>query len=62
MGNKSYFTIDVFNYLEEDYENGERLYLNVSHLTDDILKSLKNDPTYKDYRVEVVGVKKWENA
>ena len=60
MGNKSYFTIDVFDYLDEDYERGEHLYLNVSHLTDDILKGLKNNPNYKGHSVEVVGVKEWK--
>ena len=58
MGNQSCFMIDVFDYVneEEDVEEyGQCLYLNVSNLTNDILKGFKNHPTYKDYRVEIVG-------
>jgi len=52
------FMIDVFDYVneEEDVEEyGQCLYLNVSNLTNDILKVFKKHPTYKDYRVEIVG-------
>lgn len=60
MSNKSYFTIDVFDYLDEENEyEDKRLYLNVSNLVDDILNDLEKHPTYKDHMVEVVGVKRW---
>ena len=60
MSNKSNFTIDVFDYVDEQSFK-TKVYLNVSHLTDDILEGLKNHPTYKDYLVEVIGVKRKEN-
>ena len=59
MSNKSNFTIDVFDYVDE-HSFKPKVYLNVSHLTDDILEGLKNHPTYKDYLVEVIGVKRKE--
>ena len=60
MSNKSYFTIDVFDYLDEENEyEDKRLYLDISRLADDILNDLEKHPTYKDYIVEIVGVKRW---
>tara|TARA_B100001057_G_scaffold418408_1_gene437626 strand:+ start:506 stop:688 length:183 start_codon:yes stop_codon:yes gene_type:complete len=60
MSNKSNVTIDVSNYLNEDEEDKDYIYLDVSRLTDDILNDLKNNPTYKDCYVEVTGVARWE--
>ena len=62
MSNKSNFTIDVLDYVNEEEnveEYGKRLYIDISRLADDILHELENDPTYKDYSVEIVGVKRW---
>ena len=63
MSNKSYFTIDVFDYVDEEEdveEYGKRLYVDISRLADDILNGLENHPSYKDYLVEIDGVKRWE--
>jgi hypothetical protein len=63
MSNKSYFTIDVFNYIDEEEnveEYGERVYIDVRRLVNDILSDLKNHPTYKDHLIEVCGVKRWD--
>ena len=63
MSNKSSFTIDVFDYVneEEDVEEyGERLYINVPYLVKAIKTGLENHPSYKDYTIEVSGVKRWE--
>jgi len=53
--------IDVTDYLDEDEENNNCLYLDVNRLTEDILNDLNNHPTYKDYWVEVTGVERWEH-
>jgi hypothetical protein len=63
MSNKSNFTIDVFNYIDEEEdveEYGKRLYVDIGRLADDILNALENHPSYKDYWVEINGVKRWE--
>jgi len=60
MSNKSNVTIDVSDYLIEDEENDELLYLDVNLLTDNILEGLKNDPAYKNNYIEVTGVARWE--
>jgi len=63
MSNKSSFTIDVFDYVnqEEDVEEyGERLYLDVKRLVNDITTGLENHPSYKDHLIEVFGVKRWD--
>ena len=63
MSNKSYFTIDVIDYIneEEDVEEyGKRVYIDVTRLVDDIIFDLKNHPTYKDHLIEVCGVKRWD--
>ena len=62
MSNKSNFTIDVFDYVDEEEdveEYGKRLYIDISRLADDILHELENNPDYKDHTVEIVGVKRW---
>ena len=44
MSNKSYFTIDVIDYIneEEDVEEyGKRVYIDVTRLVDDIIFDLK---------------------
>ena len=64
MSNKSYFTIDVFDYVteEENVEDyGKRFYIDISRLSTDIERKLEKDPKYKDYMVEIVGVKRWED-
>jgi len=53
--------IDVTDYLIEDEENDELLYLDVNLLTDNILEGLKNDPAYKNNYIEVTGVARWEH-
>lgn len=63
MSNQSSFTIDVFDYVseEEDVEEyGERLYISVPCLVKAITTGLENHPSYKDYTIEVCGVKRWE--
>jgi hypothetical protein len=62
MSNKSYLTIDVFDYVDEEEnveEYGKRLYIDISRIADDILNGFENHPTYKDHSVELVGVKRW---
>ena len=56
--------IDVFNYVDEEEnveEYGKRLYIDISRLASDIEHKLEKDPNYKDYMIEIVGVKRWEN-
>ena len=63
MSNKSYYTIDVFDYVDEEQnveEYGKRLYIDLSRLADDIKHNLENNPNYKDHMVELCGVKRWE--
>ena len=63
MSNKSYNTIDIFNYVDEEEnveEYGERLYIDISRLADDIKSSLENNPNYKEHIIEFCGVDRWE--
>ena len=64
MSNQSYFTIDVFDYVDEEEnveEYGQRLYINVSRLADDIKSELEKNPNYKEHLIEFCGVKRWED-
>jgi len=63
MSNKSYNTIDVFDYVDEEEnveEYGQRLYIDVSRLADAIKKELEKNPNYKEHLIEFCGVKRWE--
>ena len=64
MSNKSYNTIDIFNYVDEEEnveEYGKRLYIDVSRLADDIKSELEKNPNYKEHLIEFCGVKRWED-
>ena len=63
MSNNSDFTMDILDYVdvEENVEdNGKCIYIDISRLADDILHEFENNPNYKDYSIEIVGVKRWE--
>ena len=68
MSNKSYFTLDVFDYISEDDMNEEskeefgteKLYIHAKELLDFVKLELEKHPTYKDFDVEILGVKRWE--
>ena len=63
MSNQSYFKIDVFDYVDEEEnveEYGQRLYIDVSRLADDIKSKLEKNPSYKEHLIEFCGVKRWE--
>ena len=63
MSNKSYYTIDVFDYVDEEEnveEYGQRLYIDVSRLADAIKKELEKNSNYKEHLIEFCGVKRWE--
>tara|TARA_B100001939_G_C16686304_1_gene506609 strand:- start:475 stop:666 length:192 start_codon:yes stop_codon:yes gene_type:complete len=63
MSNKSYHTIDVFDYVDEEEnveEYGKRLYIDVSRLADAIKNELEKNPNYKEHLIEFCGVKRWE--
>ena len=64
MSNKSYFTIDVFDYVntEENVEEyGQRVYVDIRRIAEDIRTELEKHPSYKDHTVEICGVKRWEH-
>ena len=66
MSNKSYFTIDVFDYISEDdmnfeeNEDSEMVYIHAKVLLVVVQSKLENHPTYKDFNVEILGVSRWE--
>ena len=66
MSNKSYFTIDAFDYISEDdlnfdeNEDSQMVYIHAKELLDFVKSELEKHPTYKDFNVEILGVKRWE--
>jgi len=66
MSNKSYFTIDAFDYISEDdlnfdeNEDSQMVYIHAKELLDFVKSELEKHPTYKDFDVEILGVKRWE--
>lgn len=63
MSNKSYFTIDVFDYVstEENVEEfGQRVYVDIRRIAEDIRTELEKNPSYQDHTVEIFGVERWE--
>ena len=46
---------------EENVEEyGQRLYIDVSRLADDIKSELEKNPNYKEHLIEFCGVDRWE--
>ena len=66
MSNKSYFTIDAFDYISEDdlnfeeNEDSEMVYIHAKELLEAVQSELENHPKYKDFNIEILGVSRWE--
>jgi hypothetical protein len=68
MSNKSNFTVDIFDFISQDEMNEEikkeygteKLYIHAIELLDFIKSEVEKHPTYKDFDVQVLGIKRWE--
>ena len=55
--------IDVWEFCDfEEYPNefGKRIYIDVSRLADACLHEIQSNKRYKNFEVELCGVKRWE--